>query len=100
MSALCWSIARNKPFCLYFQESVYDRIKKTGGPNPFNLFVIAEMECMHRLLACVRETLLVMNSSNNPWGGLFSGIQNGFCRRDCSVLSKCWKRIIPFEEVL
>ena len=41
------------------QESVYDRIKKTGGPNPFNLFVIAEMECMHRLLACVRETLLV-----------------------------------------
>jgi len=75
---------------LYFQESVYDRIKKTGGPNPFNLFVIAEMECMHRLLACVRETLLVMNSSNNPRGGLFSGIQNGFCRRDCSVFSKCW----------
>ena len=34
-------------------------MKKTGGPNPFNLFVIAEMECMHRLLACVRETLLV-----------------------------------------
>ena len=49
-----------KPLCLFFlQESVYDRIKKTGGPNPFNLFVIAEMECMHKLLACVRETLLV-----------------------------------------
>ena len=38
-----------KPLCLFFlQESVYDRIKKTGGPNPFNLFVIAEMECMHK----------------------------------------------------
>ena len=50
-----------KPLCFFFflQESVYDRIKKTGGPNPFNLFVIAEMECMHKLLACVRETLLV-----------------------------------------
>ena len=34
-------------------------MKKTGGPNSFNLLVIAEMECMHRLLACVRETLLV-----------------------------------------
>ena len=46
-------------FGFIFQESVYERIKKSGGPNPFNLFVIAEMECMHRLLACVRETLLV-----------------------------------------
>ena len=34
-------------------------MKKSGGANPFNLFVIAEMECMHRLLAAVRETLLV-----------------------------------------
>lgn len=41
------------------QESVYERMKKSGGANPFNLFVIAEMECMHRLLAAVRETLLV-----------------------------------------
>ena len=46
-------------FVCILQESVYERLKKTGGPNPFNLFVIAEMECMHRLLACVRETLLV-----------------------------------------
>lgn len=38
---------------------MYERMKKAGGPNPFNLFVIAEMECMHRLLASVRETLLV-----------------------------------------
>ena len=38
---------------------MFERMKKTGGPNPFNLFVIAEMECMHRLLASVRETLLV-----------------------------------------
>lgn len=41
------------------QESVYERMKKSGGANSFNLFVIAEMECMHRLLAAVRETLLV-----------------------------------------
>lgn len=41
------------------QESVYERMKKAGGANPFNLFVLAEMECMHRLLAAVRETLLV-----------------------------------------
>lgn len=41
------------------QESVYERMKKSGGANSFNLFVIAEMECMHRLLATVRETLLV-----------------------------------------
>ena len=41
------------------QESVYERMKKSGGATPFNLFVISEMECMHRLLAAVRETLLV-----------------------------------------
>ena len=41
------------------QESVYERMKKAGGATPFNLFVISEMECMHRLLAAVRETLLV-----------------------------------------
>lgn len=34
-------------------------MKKSGGATPFNLFVISEMECMHRLLAAVRETLLV-----------------------------------------
>lgn len=38
---------------------MYERVKKSGGANPFNLFVIAEMECMHRLLAAVREALLV-----------------------------------------
>ena len=38
---------------------MYERMKKSGGANPFNLFVIAEMECMHRLLAAVRESLLV-----------------------------------------
>lgn len=48
---------------VWTKESVYDRIKKTGGPNPFNLFVIAEMECMHRLLACVRETLLSIKAA-------------------------------------
>ena len=55
-----------RPNYIYFafpffsmQESVYERMKKSGGANPFNLFVMAEMECMHRLLAAVRETLLV-----------------------------------------
>jgi len=48
---------------VWTKESVYERMKKTGGPNPFNLFVIAEMECMHRLLACVRETLLSIKAA-------------------------------------
>lgn len=48
---------------VWSKESVYERMKKTGGPNSFNLFVIAEMECMHRLLACVRETLLSIKAA-------------------------------------
>ena len=58
LPVLCLSITRVL-FVSTLQESVYERMKKTGGPNPFNLFVIAEMECMHKLLATVRETLLV-----------------------------------------
>ena len=63
---LIYLIMRRNIYYIYYafplfsmQESVYERMKKSGGANPFNLFVIAEMECMHRLLAAVRETLLV-----------------------------------------
>lgn len=50
------------------QESVYERMKKAGGATPFNLFVISEMECMHRLLAAVRETLLVSELCYSLYG--------------------------------
>ncbi|XP_068697910.1 dynein axonemal heavy chain 8-like [Montipora foliosa] len=48
---------------VWSKESVYERMKKAGGATPFNLFVVAEMECMHRLLAAVRETLLAIKAA-------------------------------------
>lgn len=48
---------------VWSKESVYERMKKSGGATPFNLFVISEMESMHRLLAAVRETLLTIKAA-------------------------------------
>ncbi|KAK3735811.1 hypothetical protein QZH41_019912, partial [Actinostola sp. cb2023] len=57
LNELCVSMLTKLPK-VWNKESVYERMKKAGGATPFNLFVLAEVDSMSRLLAAVRETLL------------------------------------------
>ncbi|XP_048577711.1 dynein axonemal heavy chain 8 isoform X3 [Nematostella vectensis] len=47
------------------KESVYERMKKAGGTTPFNLFAIAEVESMSRLLVAVKESLVAIKAATD-----------------------------------
>lgn len=51
-------------------------MKKAGGATPFNLFVLAEVDCMSRLLTTVRETLQVGKISHTDLSKIECSLTN------------------------